>query len=84
MGISKVKVKIIGVKSIEKDLIIDTGSVYTWINKLDLEKIGVKPHGERAFKTITGEIIRRKIGRAEIEINGKREFTVVVFGEKDD
>jgi predicted aspartyl protease len=85
MGISKAKVKLIGKEGIlEKELILDTGSVYTWINKNDLEKIGIKPHAERAFKTITGEIIRRKIGRAEIEIDGKREFTIVVFGEEKD
>jgi len=55
--------------------------LYTWINKNDLEKIGIKPHAERAFKTITGEIIKRKVGRAEIEIDGKREFTLL-FLEK--
>jgi predicted aspartyl protease len=85
MVTSKAKVKLIGKEGIlEKELIIDTGSVYTWINKNDLEKIGIKFHAKRAFKTITGEIIKRKVGRAEIEINGKREFTIVVFGEEKD
>jgi predicted aspartyl protease len=82
---NKAKVKLIGKEGIlEKELIIDTGSVYTWINKNDLEKIGIKPHAERTFKTITGEIIKRKLGRVEIEIDGKREFTIVVFGEEKD
>jgi predicted aspartyl protease len=85
MGISKTKVKIIGKKgSIERELIVDTGSVYTWVNKNELERIGINPHAERTFKTITGELIKRKVGRAEIEIDGKREFTIVVFGEEKD
>ncbi len=84
MGISKARVKIIGEKELEKELIVDTGSVYTWINGKELCEIGIKPHTERSFKTITGEVVRRKIGRALIEINGKREFTVVVFAEEKD
>jgi predicted aspartyl protease len=83
MGISKVKAKIIAEKEVEKELIVDTGSVYTWINKKQLAEIGVKQHAERTFK-ITGELVNRGIGRAQIEINGRREFTVIVLAEEKD
>jgi predicted aspartyl protease len=84
MGHAIAKIKIIGKKGeIEKDVLIDTGSTYTLINGDDLKKVGVEPIDEIIFTTIEGRKIKRKIGRAEVEVMGRREFTIVVFAEDE-
>jgi len=48
-------------KCIETELIVDTGSTYTWIRRERLEMIGVKPTGLKRFGTIEGKTIKREV-----------------------
>jgi len=66
------------------DLMVDTGSRYTWIRKDMLEKLGINPERVAKFKTIDGRVLERPIGIVIIECAGERTGTTVVFGEKDD
>jgi predicted aspartyl protease len=68
----------------EIELLVDSESVYTWIQKASLEELGIKSEGERSFKTIEGRIIKRAIGMGIIECAGRRAPTVLVFAEGDD
>ena len=67
----------------EVELLVDSGSTYTWVSKSSLEKIGIKSEGERNFKTIGGRVIKRSIGMGIIECAGRRAPTVLVFAEHD-
>ena len=71
-------------KSIELELLVDTGSTYTWIKGGRLEKLDIKPMGKRRFKTIDNRIIVREVGEASVECLGRRATTIVVFGEEND
>ncbi len=71
-------------KSAYFELPIDTGSLFTWIEKEALQSIGVKPSGARKFRTIEGREISRQIGEATLELKGKKASSIVVFGEKGD
>jgi len=73
-----------GTKCVETELIVDTGSTYTWIKRERLEAIGVKPSKARKFRTIEGETIEREVGEAVIECLGERAMSIVVFAERDD
>jgi len=66
------------------ELIVDTGSTYTWIKRERLEEIGVKPLSKRRFRTIEGRIIEREVGEAIIECLGERATCIVVFAEGGD
>jgi len=57
-------------EKLELELIVDTGSTYTWIRRDKLERLGVRPFGRRRFKTIKGEIMEREVGEAVIECLG--------------
>ncbi len=46
----------------EVELIVDTGSVFTWISRRVLEEIGVKPRRVRLFRTIDGRVVSREVG----------------------
>lgn len=73
-----------GTKCVETELIVDTGSTYTWIKRERLEAIGVKPSKARKFRTIEGRTIEREVGEAVIECLGERAMSIVVFAERDD
>src|SRR2546426_11708065 len=59
-----------GEKESEVELIVDTGSILTWVKRGTLQKIGVKPRWEKEFRTIEGRIIKRKTGLIAIRHGG--------------
>lgn len=90
MGIKRAKVKVcrIDKPSICKvvgELIIDTGSVATWVPSRLLRELKIKPEPKtRKFTTIDGTIIERRWAIVPIEVNGRRGGGPVVFAEKGD
>jgi len=65
-------------------LLVDAGSMYTWIKRGRLERLGIRPMGRRRFRTMENRIIEREIGEAVIECLGRRATTIVVFAEERD
>ena len=49
-------------RCLDLELIVDTGSTYTWIRRERLESIGVRPSGTRRFRTIEGRTVEREVG----------------------
>lgn len=84
MGVFSVKVLFKAEKNVEKELIVDIGSVYTWVSRKFLEDIGVKPKRKRHFKTITGRVVERDVGEVTIVIDGEEGTIPVVFAEDKD
>jgi clan AA aspartic protease len=85
MGHTNVKMKICGSSgSKEVELLVDTGSTYTWVLDKTLKEIGVKPKKQWKFKTVDGRVIKREIGEAIVEWDGERATTVVVFAKEKD
>lgn len=68
----------------ELELLVDTGSTYTWIRRGKLTKLGIKSMGRRGFKCIDNRIIERDVGEAVIECLGRRATSIVVFAEEKD
>src|SRR5690349_15010956 len=68
-----------------KELIVDTGSEFTWLPKDVLTGIGVevrKP--DRQFVMANGEVITRDIGYAILRTNSFETVDEIVFAEKGD
>jgi len=85
LGFTSVEVKISGKKGSETiNLLVDTGSLLTWVPKKILEKIGVTPISKKRFKTIEGRFVERDVGEAIIELMGEKATRLVVFGEEND
>jgi len=68
----------------EVELLVDTGSMYTWIDQRVLEKLGVKVRRLWRFRTIDGRLLERKIGDATLECLEEQAPTMVVFAEDED
>ena len=88
MGHTIAKVKLYNPHDLSKyldlELLVDTGSTYTWIKRSKLEKLGIKSMGKRRFRTIENRIIERYIGKAIVECLGRRATTIIVFAEERD
>lgn len=66
-------------------LLVDTGSAYTWVNANALEGIGVAREAKNvAFTMANGQSATRAIGFVILKINGIETADEVVFGEPGD
>jgi hypothetical protein len=75
VGLTKVKVLVVNPDSganAEVELIVDTGSIFTWIDGRVLEGIGVRPRRVRSFRTIDGRVVSRRVGVAVIRYGSTR------------
>jgi clan AA aspartic protease len=68
----------------EVELVVDRGSVFTWISRSVLEELGVRPRRVRRFRTVDGRVVARGVGVATIVYEGCEGDVEVVFAEKGD
>ena len=67
------------------DLLVDTGSEFTWVPARTLEQIGVKREKkDRSFTMANGQQVTRSIGFAIVRVGGDYTVDEVVFGEPGD
>ena len=71
-------------RCLELELLVDTGSTYTWVRRERLQELGIDPTGRRRFRTIRGELVERDVGEAVIECLGERATCMVAFAEEGD
>jgi len=66
------------------ELLVDTGSTYSWIDADILKELGIESRATWKFRSIDGRMIERRIGDAYMECLGEAGPSVVVFAEKQD
>jgi predicted aspartyl protease len=66
------------------DVMVDTGSQYTWIPRPLLEGLGVQPVRTERFETADGRIFAREVGFAMVFTAGRGTPTTGAFAGKDD
>jgi len=71
-------------KSRELELLVDTGSTYTWIDGRLLRELGAVPTRRWKFETIERKEATRRLGEAVVAFGGEEATTVVVFGRPTD
>ncbi len=88
LGLTRVTVTLAGTvasrKSARADLIVDTGSILTWVKRVRLGRAGIKPRWEKEFRTIEGRVIRRATGPAVVRYDSSEAAIEVVFAEGGD
>ena len=65
------------------EALVDSGCTYTVIPANLLRRLGVTPHTQDEFVRADGSVMPYEIGRTWVEVSGRREFTLVVFGPDD-
>ena len=88
MGYTKVRVKISNPnepsKYREKELLVDTGAVYTVVNARDLREVGIGIIDKMDFYSINNQKLTREVGVSIVEVMGRRWLTNIIFGEEGD
>ncbi len=88
MGLFSVRVTLCNVAQPERhrelELMVDTGSLFTWVAAPLLDEIGIVPAETRQFRTLTGSLIERQLGYALVAWNGRTGSINVVFGDPGD
>jgi aspartyl protease family protein len=72
-----------GEKSRTVQALVDTGATYTVLPASLLQELGLAPHTKAEFVLGNGQRVEDDIGRAWVQLDGRREFTLVVFGNED-
>jgi len=67
-----------------RDVMVDTGSEYTWISRQLLEELGIKPIRNERFESADGRILEREIGFAMVFAGGRSSPTIVAFAGEGD
>ncbi len=68
----------------EVEFLIDSGATASVVPAQVLDKLGIKPLGERDFRLASGQTIRRKIGAAAFRYEDRVAAAEVIFGEEGD
>ena len=66
------------------EVIVDTGSEYTWIPESALRALGVVSVRIDRFETADGRVLERDVGFAMIHTAGRSSPTIVVFAGEGD
>ena len=65
-------------------LLVDSGSLYTWISAGVLRDLGVQPTDRRRVVTIEGRTTERGLAEILITLEGRTLHTLCLFGETGD
>ena len=65
-------------------LLVDSGSLYTWISATTLRELGVLPSDRRRIVTIEGRTTERAMAEILITLEGRTLHTLCLFGESGD
>lgn len=88
MGIIKVKLVIKNpfkpTKTAEGEFLVDSGAHYTVLPAGLVEKLELTPSYEQEFVLADGRVIKRPLGSALINFEGRELAVPVVLGEADD
>jgi predicted aspartyl protease len=66
------------------ELIVDTGSLFTWVPEGLMSRLGARPTRTRRFRTIDGSVIDRPVGACRVSCEGEESYIPVVFGRAGD
>ena len=66
------------------DMLVDSGAVYSVVPTPVLEGVGIEPYATETFTLADGRAVKRKIGAALFEIEGRMGPSPVIFGRRGD
>jgi predicted aspartyl protease len=71
-------------RSVDVDMIVDSGAIFSVVPAKLLARIGVAPEGTETFDLADGRPVRREIGNVLYEIGDTTRAAPVVFGRRGD
>lgn len=88
MGTTTIRARLANVvdraRDVDVDMLVDSGAIYSVVPATILGGIGVEPETTETFGLADGREVRRKVGHAWFEIEGRQGISRVIFGLRDD
>jgi clan AA aspartic protease len=63
------------------EALVDTGSSYTLVPRSLLQRLGVTPEERWPFTLADGRTVEYDVAQVQVRLDGRRRYTVVVFGD---
>ena len=63
------------------DAMVDTGATYSWVPRDILERLGIHPTETSEFILADGKHVTYPLAWVQMRIDGKKTFSICVFGE---
>ncbi len=86
MGVTFVKIKVSNPAKPKKfathEFLVDSGAVYSVLPATELKKLGVKAVREEEFLLANGESVKKGVGNALFEYQGKIGAAPVILGDE--
>jgi predicted aspartyl protease len=73
-----------GRRTVEEELLVDSGAFYTVVPGRTLRRLGIRPRGTERFYLADGTGITRQVGIAHFEVGGRKGVANVIFGRRGD
>lgn len=67
--------------SVKVEALVDTGATFTKISREDANRAGLRASRETLVQLSTGQLVRRGLGFAEAELQGRKGIIPVAIGE---
>jgi predicted aspartyl protease len=68
----------------EFEVWVDTGASYSWVSRLRLEAMGIRPTRRMIFRTIEGRTIERELAAVFVRVDGYTGGDTLVMAESGD
>ncbi|KRT69305.1 MAG: hypothetical protein XU15_C0012G0117 [candidate division NC10 bacterium CSP1-5] len=84
MGAFRVPIEIANVQGQRFEAVealVDTGATYTMVPRAVLQGLGVVPEERWPFTLADGRTVEYDVAQIQVRLDGRRRYTVVVFGE---
>jgi clan AA aspartic protease len=88
MGMTVIRVRVANVRDPERaadvEMVVDSGAIYSVVPAPILRRVGVRPGRMETFGLADGRSVRRQVGQARFEIQGREGISNVIFGRVGD
>jgi predicted aspartyl protease len=88
MGITTIRARLANITDRERasdvDMVVDSGAIYSVVPATVLRAIGVQAERIETFGLADGRSVKRRVGHAHFEIEGREGISRVIFGKPDD
>ncbi len=84
MGAFRVPIEIANVQGQRFEAVealVDTGATYTMVPRAVLKGLGVVPEERWPFTLADGRTVEYDVAQIQVRLDGRRRYTVVVFGD---
>jgi predicted aspartyl protease len=88
MGTTTIRARLANVldrkRAVDAELVVDSGAIYSVVPASVLRGLGIEPERRETFGLADGRSVKRDVGHAVFQIEGREGISKVIFGRAGD